>query len=429
MATVLVTGGRAPAALDLARLLHAAGHRVLVAESLPQHLCLGSRAVARCFRVPAPNPERAGFVAALARIVRDERVDLLVPTCEEVFHVAAGRDVLDPLCEVFTPPLDQLLRLHSKLAFIRSLEARGVAVPETWELTSSEDLQGLWGRLPAGDRLVLKPVFSRFAVDVTFATVGEPLPAIAPTPARPWVAQRFIAGRARCTYGIARAGELLAHAAYDAEFTAGQGASVSFQPLAHPGLLAWVRAFVAAERFTGQLAFDFIEAPDGTLYPLECNPRATSGVHLFTPADGLDRALLGHDLPDGPLTPRPQASAVLGLAMWLYALPAVRTPERLGAWLARMGGARDAVFRWDDPLPFVSQFGVFGHLLAAGLLDGTSALAASTRDIEWNGDQAAPSAHPADRGTPQAAPSAPPADRGTPQAAPSAPQTDRSKAS
>ncbi len=385
MSTVLITGGRAPVALDLARLLHAAGHRVIVAESLPRHLCARSRAVARSYRVPAPNPDRAGFVAALARIVREERVDLLLPTCEEVFHVAAGRAVLDPLCEVFTAPLDQLRRLHSKLDFIRSLAARGVAVPETWELTSGEDLQALWGRLGAGERLVFKPVFSRFAVDVAFATAGEALPAIAPTLARPWVAQRFVAGRALCTYGIARGGRLLAHAAYDAEFTAGQGASISFRPLAHAGLRAWVADFVAAERFTGQLAFDFIEAPDGTLYPLECNPRATSGVHLFTPEDGLDRALLGHDPPADPIEPRPAAAAVLALAMWLYALPAVRTPAQAGAWLARMGGARDAIFRWDDPLPFLSQFAVFGHLVAAGLHDGTSALAASTRDIEWNG--------------------------------------------
>ena len=390
MATVLITGGRAPVALDLARLLHAGGHRVVAAESLPRHLCARSRAVARSYALPAPNDDQAAFVAALARIVRDERVDLLLPTCEEVFHVAAGRAVLAPLCEVFAPPLAQLLRLHSKLAFIRSLEARGVAVPETWELTGAEDLQALWARLPGGDRLVLKPVFSRFAVDVRLATTGEPPPAIAPTPARPWVAQRFITGRALCTYGVARDGVLLAHAAYDAEFTAGRGASISFRPLAHPGLLAWVEAFAAAERYTGQLAFDFIEARDGTLYPLECNPRATSGVHLFTAADRLDRALLGAGGPGGVLLPRPEASTVLGLAMWLYALPTVRTPARLAAWLRRMAGARDAVFRWDDPLPFFSQFAVFGHLVAAGLRTGTSALAASTRDIEWNDAPAAP---------------------------------------
>lgn len=384
MSTVLLTGTRAPAALELARLLQAAGHRVVAAECIGHHLGSASRAVAASHVVPAPNADQPGFIAALARIAREERVDLLIPTCEEVFHVAAGRDEIGAACEVFAPPLDQLRRLHSKLAFIRGLEARGVAAPETWELTSVADLEALWARLPAGTRLVLKPVFSRFAVDVAFATVGGARPTVAPTPDRPWVAQRFVEGRALCTWGVARDGKLLAHAAYDAAFTAGQGASVSFVPLDHPGLRAWVAAFAAAERYTGQLAFDFIEGADGTLWPLECNPRATSGVHLFTPADGLDRALLG--TAEGLVEPKPGSAAVLGLAMWLYALPEVRTPARLGEWVGRMVGARDAVFRWDDPLPAVSQLGLFGHLVAEGLRTGTSALHASTRDIEWNGN-------------------------------------------
>lgn len=376
MSTVLVTGARAPVALELARLLHAAGHRVLVAESLPRHLCERSRAVARSFRVPAPNADRAAFLAALARIVREERVDLVLPTCEEVFHVAAG-----PLgCEVFAPPRDHLLRLHSKLAFVRTLESRGVPAPETWEVTSPEDLAALCRRLPAGDRLVLKPVWSRFAVHVAFVTAGGPLPALSD---RPWIAQRFVEGRPLCTYGVARQGRLLAHAAYDAEFTAGRGASVSFRPLDHPRLLQWVQDFVAAEGLTGQASFDFVEGADGTLWPLECNPRATSGVHLFDAADGLDRAFLGR--PQEVLLPRPEASVVLTLAMWLFALPQVRSLARLRAWADRLRGARDAIFRRDDPLPFLSQFGVLAHLASVALRHRTSLLAASTRDIEWNG--------------------------------------------
>jgi len=382
--TVLLTGGRAPATLELARLFHAAGHRVVVAESLPHHVCQGSLAVARNVQVPAPNPDRAGFLAALAAIVRDERVDLVLPTCEELFHVAAGRDQLG--CAVFAPPLPQLRRLHSKLQFIRDLAARGVAVPETWELRSPAD----WAALPAGRPVVLKPVFSRFGLDLLRATTGQPLPATGGAAgaagfdfSRPWVAQAFVAGRALCTWSVARGGELRAHAAYDAAFTAGPGASVSFQPLDHPGLAAWVRDFARAEAYTGQLAFDFIEGADGTLWPLECNPRATSGVHLFAPGDGLDRVLLGEAT---PALATPSASAVLGLAMWLYALPEARTPERLASWVGRMAGTRDAVFRWDDPLPALSQVAAFGDLWWAGQRAGTSAIAASTRDIQWDGD-------------------------------------------
>jgi hypothetical protein len=381
--TILLTGGRAPVTLDLARMFHDAGHRVVVAESLPQHLCRHSRFVARSFDVPAPNGDFDGFIGALARVVRHERVDLLVPTCEEIFHVSRGRDTLSAHCEVLAAPWNQLRRLHSKWDFIQALAARGVTVPETWLLESQADADALLSSLPAGTKLVFKPVFSRFATQVAFPVAGQPAPALNATPERPWVAQRFVSGRGVCTWSVARDGRLTAHAAYANNFTAGTGASINFEPLEHPGLLGWVRDFAEAERFTGQLAFDFIESDDGTLYPLECNPRATSGIHLFTEADRLDEAFFGTGV--GIKLPRADAASMLGLAMLVYGLRDVDSPARLGEWAQTVVKSRDAVFRWDDPAPFFQQFAVFGHLLAVGQARGISALEASTHDIEWNG--------------------------------------------
>lgn len=369
MATLLLTGGRAPATLDLARLLFAAGHTVLVAESLPRHLCQASRAVARCFDVPAPNTDHAGFIDALGSIARVMAVDLLIPTCEEVFHVAKGAARLP--CPVFAPPIAALRKLHSKWAFIQAVEG---PKPRTWLLHELAER-------PAG-KLVLKPEFSRFSTQVRILEADEPLPALKGS----WVVQEFVAGRALCTYGVAREGQLLAHAAYAPDFTAGAGAAIYFQPLQHPALQAWVQAFVSREGLTGQVAFDFIEAPDGTLYPLECNPRATSGIHLFEAADRLDRAFLG---PVPQLTtPRPEARAQLALAMWVYGLPSAAQagPRKLFGWGKALGEAPDVVFRWDDPMPALEQWLVFAELERRARQAGVTALEASTLDIEWNGE-------------------------------------------
>lgn len=382
---ILLTGGRAPVTLDLARLFHAAGHRVYVAESLPQHLAGASRAVTESFHVPAPNEDFEGFVAALADLADTHGIDLLVPTCEEIFHVSRGRDEIGAHCEVFAAPWAQLKRLHSKWDFIQSLQARGVRVPETWLLRSPADLDAALAAQPALTRLVLKPVFSRFAAHVAFVQAGGAPPiGVMPTPERPWVAQRFIEGRARCTWSIAREGRLTAHSAYAADFTAGTGASINFAPLDHPGILDWVRDFAAAEGFTGQLAFDFIETEAGELYPLECNPRATSGVHLFSAGDRLDEAFFGTNAETKQ--PHPDAASMLGMAMLVYGLKGIDRPARLGDWLQTVVKSRDAVFRWDDPAPFFQQFAVFGHFLAVGAARGISALEASTHDIEWNGE-------------------------------------------
>ncbi|MGF9826377.1 carbamoylphosphate synthase large subunit, partial [Brevibacillus agri] len=77
--TVLLTGGRAPATLELARLLRAAGQRVIVAESAARHLCAHSRYVQRSYRVPPPRTQPEAYIDELCQIMRKERVDLLIP--------------------------------------------------------------------------------------------------------------------------------------------------------------------------------------------------------------------------------------------------------------------------------------------------------------------------------------------------------------
>jgi len=131
MSRVALTGGRAPATLELARLLARAGHTVVVAESVRWPLTRGARAVARSVRVPPPRHDPAGFAEALADLMVRERIDLLVPTCEEVFYVARARDRLAQLGQVLAAPLAQLHPLHSKWQFAQRAAAHGLAVPET----------------------------------------------------------------------------------------------------------------------------------------------------------------------------------------------------------------------------------------------------------------------------------------------------------
>ena len=90
MQTILITGGRAPVALDFARKFKHMGWRVLVAESMPVHLCQNSRAVDDCFTVPSPRFEAEQFISTLCHIIQQENVDLLLPTCEGSVHHQQG---------------------------------------------------------------------------------------------------------------------------------------------------------------------------------------------------------------------------------------------------------------------------------------------------------------------------------------------------
>ena len=85
--TVLLTLGRLPKALELARGFHALGCRVLVAEPHAWHVCRLSRTVASSFALPAPNTHPDDYAQALRALVEREGVALIVPVSEAAPHV------------------------------------------------------------------------------------------------------------------------------------------------------------------------------------------------------------------------------------------------------------------------------------------------------------------------------------------------------
>jgi len=382
MANILLTGGRAPAALELARIFHKAGHTVYAAESLADNLCASSRAVRGSYLVPPPRQQTAAFIHALKELIQRLDIDLLLPTCEEVFYVAMGRDELSPHCTVFTETLERLRTIHNKRTFNHLAHTYGLRVPQSCLLETPEDLRFAFERFP---RLVLKPVYSRFASRThILPSFSQALSALKRNPTSPWLAQEFIEGEQLCTYSIVHQGHLTAHSAYRTEFTAGQGATIAFHHEDHPASLAWVQTFAAQFAYTGQIALDFIETPVGEVFALECNPRATSGVHLFASKEQFPSAFFDPQQPC--LFPDQGESSMLLSAMLLYGFPSSLTKRKFKKWLTTFLTSRDVIFTWQDPLPALFQPASILHFVLLGKKCGISALEASTLDIEWNGE-------------------------------------------
>ncbi len=466
---ILLTGGRAPIALELARLLHRAGHRVFAAESARHHLCRRSAAVERSFHVPPPRQQPQDYLAALETVIGQWDIDLLIPLCEEIFVIAGGAERLKRRCRVLVSPLELLHEWHHKYRFIQRAASLGLPVPRTTLLNSREAWQATMSLAAAeGRSVVLKPAYSRFASRVILPAAagagprkspaaaeppGErprglrgcdgsdgrggpggpggtmplgsggaipsrsggsiplrsdrampprgdlamPHRSIQPPPpggselseAAPWVAQDYIAGRAVCTYSVVHDGRIVAHAAYGSRYRTGKtGASVHFEYMEHEGAQEWVRRFLGGTGFSGQIGFDLIEQDGGKLYGIECNPRATSGIHLFEPGIGLERALLspGELAAEGAvIRPRPGSKAMLALPMlgsgWRELL---RGDPR--SWLAAARGSRDAVFRTDDFRPWLEQALVVYDAFRSARRLGITLTEALTYDIEWNGE-------------------------------------------
>ena len=372
---ILLTGGRAPATLELARAFHRAGHAVFMAESLRGHLSEPSASLARNFLIPPPRQQTRAFLDALEKIVRENKIDLVIPTCEEVFYVAMGRDRFP----AFVEPLEKLRSVHDKRRFIELARGLGLPVPETALIETEASLKSAFERWP---RLVIKPVYSRFASRTLIQPSIERARPVISFDAR-WVAQEFIAGEQICTYSVCHGGRVTAHTAYRSDFTAGQGATILFRHVNHAATLDWVTKFVAATEFMGQIAFDFIETPDGKNFAIECNPRAISGAHLLARDPRFPETFFNADSPC--VIPSDDFSVQLWTGMLVYGLPASLKKRQLKKWQRAFTSSRDVIFRRDDPLPAALQFRSILLYLQLARREKISPLEASTIDIEWNG--------------------------------------------
>lgn len=372
---ILITCPRAPAVLDWIAVfsgsLKNAG-QIVLCDSLRFPLAaFAARRGARLryCRIPAPRTNFAAYAAAMTDLVA--QADWVIPTCEDIFHLAhvplpeAQREKL------FMPPRGLLLELHHKARFFDCLPHDGaVRFPATRLLAARDDID-----FATAGQSVFKPVYSRFGRQVKIAPVPSEIAALPVSPARPWVQQQRIFGRPLCSYAVCGHGQVAAQVVYDPMYPLNGSASTYFRRVAEPRILDFVARFAAQNAYHGQVAFDFID--DGReIYVIECNPRATSGIHLLAGAlsfaDGrwhFDESRVG-------------TAATVSKKLWPLFARQVRGKKTLRQVRADYAAARDVL----------AGIPARGLLLAAGETawqawrQGIAFTNASTADIEWNGD-------------------------------------------
>ncbi len=374
---VLILGARAPACLEWARAFEAEGWQVTVADSLVYPVARSSRAIHRYVRLPEPRYHTQAWITALKTLVIAQSIDVILPTCEEAFYLAHGLPQLTPHCRVMTSEFATMHRLHHKYQFAEMTRDWVISAPPTWLLDTPESVMD-WSE--QAHQLVFKPVYSRFASQTLIRPPPQKCAQIQASVAHPWVAQQFIAGREHCSFSLLVAGRLTAHACYHPRYRVGRGSGIYLEPTYPAAIQDFLVQFGAATRYTGQVGFDFIEAADGRFYVLECNPRGTSGVHLFDDqAPALVRALLGERTE--VLLPTNQAKMV-AFAMLLFAAPK-HLFDRV--FWQDFQQAQDVITRPDDRRPLLMQIPSLLEMMTRAFTRRTGLLAAATADIEWDG--------------------------------------------
>ncbi|GEN98312.1 hypothetical protein NSE01_01450 [Novosphingobium sediminis] len=373
MTTVLLTLGRLPKALDLARGFSKAGCRVLVAEPYGWTLAGASRHVAREFRVPPPSAGKAAYLEALADIVWRESVDLVVPVSEETMHVAHLAGMLPEGVRLFTMAPEQVLALHDKARFVKAASAMGLAVPQSAPLGSAEAED-----LRRTGPVVVKPVFSCSGNGLQILRGGEPLPPA--DPAAPAVVQRFVEGREHSTCSIAQDGRVVATMVYRGAVMSGSVA-VAFERVDVPAIDAWVSQFVAETHWSGFISFDFIIDAAGVPHAIECNPRATSGVHFWEDED-IARTVLEPGW-QGQVRVRRQRTLQQFYACLTETQAAMLRGKGFLPSLKSLITTRDVSWDWRDPWPFMSMILTSWPIIWQSITKGARFGEVATLDVGW----------------------------------------------
>lgn len=282
--TVLLTLGRLPKALEIARALQRAGARVLIAEPFARHLSAVSRAVERSFVVTAPVVDRARYLAELRELVQREGVDLVVPVSEEILHVADLQGTLPETCRLYSMPAAVVRSVHHKAQFVEICRAAGIDAPETH---AADDPAA--AALAARSDYVIKPVAACSGRGVRFFERGQPLPLrdeaarLTGGPEQPAIVQQRVQGALVSSFSIARRGAVHSTVLYRGAVMQGTVA-VCFERIEiPPAVEQWIQRFVAHTDFDGFISFDLIIDAEGRPQGIECNPRATSGIHFVDP--------------------------------------------------------------------------------------------------------------------------------------------------
>ncbi len=377
MARFLITGARAPVALELLRNLSRNGHQVYIADCLDYPLAKNSRYIEKYRRITGPENCLKMFEKDLIYYLKKEKIDYLLPTCEEIFYISFLKSKLSKYCQVLCDDFSLLSKLHSKYSIMELALNCSIKLPATKKINLSY-LKSYIDQLHDG---VIKKEFGRFGLDVLLSPENNKIKKFIKSRSGDFVFQEKIVGKEYSTYSIAHKGVLMAHSCYQSIYKFKNSSGFYFKPAEHKKIKQFVLLFIEKYNYSGQIGFDILDNGDD-IYLIECNPRATSGAHLLV-RENLAACLLGEKKQAYPLTQQP---VMISLAMNLIALPRAIITLKLGQWWRDYSLAKDVIVVKNDKPFFLYTLKSLAELLKKSIISRIALRVVATQGIAWNGE-------------------------------------------
>ncbi len=359
---ILITCARAPVTIEWIEIFKKANCEIILCDSItcPISACYKN---IRFIKTPSPKLNFDLYKKKMISLINS--VDLVIPNCEDIFYLSKLKKYTKNT-KFFMPEHKLLLELHHKYNFLKYINDN-VKTPKTKIIYNKKDIQ-------INDHTILKPVFSRFGKSVIRNITQKNIENIEISQNYPWVQQEKIIGNPICNYAIIEKGNVIAHTAYKPKYLLNNSAATYFEPHYDKRLESFINQFAKDTEYTGQVAFDFID--DGKdLYVLECNPRATSGLHLLREnLQFINKKLIY--IPKSTPTPY-RVGYTLYLLFGLNALLHGKIKNLHDDYKK----AKDVL----SPLPWYSQPLSLSFLLIKALIKKSDPTSISTYDIEYDG--------------------------------------------
>lgn len=380
---VLVTSSRNPFALDIIRKLGSEGHTVVASDTYAGAMGSHSKYAHAHAVTASPTFDTDAFVADVVDIVTRHDIDVIVPSFEEAFYLAARTHDLPTGVRLYAGAFDKLARLHDKASFQRLVEEAGVPIPETVVVTDDASLTAAIERFP---RYFARAAFSRGGVALLTNTgplAGQmAVEDCHPTLDQPWLVQPFIDGPMVCTYSTVVDGRVTAHCTYTAPEQWAHSTGIAFLGADSTKTLDYVQRLIHTldAGFTGQLSFDWVDH-GGELYAIECNPRPTNGVILLEAGEFV-AGLTGAADQTAVVEPGTEREIKLAVMADAFAEPLKHLPTSLHDIIH----VHDVGAGWHDgvAMMWAPASLVHGAKLARG--EHAAILEALGEDIVWNGE-------------------------------------------
>ncbi|MEM7026590.1 MAG: ATP-grasp domain-containing protein [Pseudomonadota bacterium] len=373
---ILLTLGRMPKGLDLARGFSNNDCQVFVADPHKNHISRYSNSITECRAVTAPNISADAFIQDLLEIVTDKSIDMVVPVSEESVYASLMKDRLPNNVSFFGPAFDTACMLHDKFRFNQYLHEQGFPAPAC-ALLGDNAAEDLITNFDA----VIKPVHASAGIDIQYLNKGDNLPG---TTNRPAMIQQRMFGRLLTSLSLAKKGECLATGIYEGSIFSGSVATAFKRVDNIQAVNDFVDRFIENLNYSGFISFDLFLNEDGIAYAIECNPRLTSGIHLFETTD-IAKAILEEEITTSIRFRQRDSFQHFWPCLGITEMSLINGgPFRHN--LRHFLHSADVTWSNNDPLPFLMMNFCSMEIFKKYFLEKMSLGEAAITDVEWRGD-------------------------------------------